>query len=278
VKPFKAGNYYGMGRLIENLATANGATWEVGKNLTYQISSNPKLDKVIPGGELKRTSVYIWLLRDLCNSIGVQRSTQYADDIGASLNPKRKLTYKMLGLLLRELDKHVRWDLEKELFMHIPSSRSEYYQNRKLLSRQSVTNFPSSVEEITEAGNCYAANCYTASVLHSMRSLEKPIHALGIKLNITLPKAIEVSQWGEIHREINNKVTALRMTPLTPARDEEIAFYSGLNLEFGYFNDVWRRFVAHARKSYDQPQALSAMQHVIAFIDKASADGLKELP
>ena len=167
--------------------------------------------------------------------------------------------------------------MEKELFMYIPSDRASYYHNETLLCREAMDNFPSAGEEIVLSGDCYAAGCWTASVSHSMRSLEKPIHAVADAIGgINLPRAIELSQWGEIHREIDNKVKQLRMIPLTAARDEEIAFYSHLNLEFGYFNDIWRRFVAHSRKSYDAPQAKSAMEHVIEFINSAARKGLKE--
>jgi hypothetical protein len=47
--------------------------------------------------------------------------------------------------------------------------------------------------------------------------------------------------------DVVREVVKLRGTPLTPQRDEDIAFYSTLNLEFGYFNDIWRRFVARRR-------------------------------
>jgi hypothetical protein len=109
--------------------------------------------------------------------------------------------------------------------------------------------------------------------------LEKPICSVADAIGgVNLPKGIELSTWGQIHREINNKVTSLRNAPHTVARDEEIAFYSILDLEFGYFNDIWRRFVAHSRESYDAPQAKSAMGHVAEFVGQAAKKGLKELP
>jgi hypothetical protein len=195
------------------------------------------------------------------------------------LNEQSDLTNRQIATLLRELDKNIRWDMEKEMFMYISPERAHYYHNEELLSSEATNNFQASAEEIILAGDCYAAGCWTASVMHSMRSLEKPIQAIADSIGgINIPKAIEVSTWGEIHREIDEKIKKLRGTPLTPSRDEEIAFYSSLNLEFGYFNDTWRRFAAHSRKSYDAPQAKSALQHVIAFIDQAAAKGLKETP
>jgi hypothetical protein len=86
----------------------------------------------------------------------------------------------------------------------------------------------------------------------------------------------QVSSWGKIHREIDNKVKQLRNVKHTSSRDADLAFFSEANMEFGYFKDAWRNFVAHSRKTYDSPQALSALQHVIKFIEGLSQKGLKE--
>jgi hypothetical protein len=115
--------------------------------------------------------------------------------------------------------------------------------------------------------------------MHAMRALEKPIHSVADAIGgINLPKDIELAQWGQIHGEIDKKIKMLRNSQHTSVRDQELAFYSELNLEFGYFNDVWRRFVAHSRQSYDELQAKSVMDHVSAFIDRAAKMGLSELP
>ena len=61
------------------------------------------------------------------------------------------------------------WDMEKEMFMYIPPERAHYYHNKNLLSPAAMSNFLNAGEEIVLAGDCFAAGCWTASVMHSMR-------------------------------------------------------------------------------------------------------------
>ena len=262
MEPFKADKFYSVGRYLEEVTC------------THDVEP---LDEPLIEIDKVRIQLALDAIGKQCKQIELVRATQYAWDIFQQFNQRKHFTRREIVTLLRELDKHIRWDMEKELFMYIPADRANYYHNSELLSSEAMNNFPDAGEEIMLSGDCYAAACWTASVAHSMRSLEKPIYAVADAIGgINLPKAIELSQWGEIHREIDNKVKALRMTPLSAVRDEEIAFYSTLNLEFGYFNDIWRRFVAHSRKTYDANQAKSAMGHVIAFIDSAAKRGLKQ--
>jgi len=277
MEPFHPHTFYNIGKLLEKLASEHGLVWRPGSAFYAEPARVPTLDEHISKQDREDLLLWVSAMADQTRTIGLGRATEYAEDILRQLNEYDALTNRQIATLLRELDKHIRWDMEKQMFMYISPERARYYHSNKLLSSQTMDGFPTAGEEIMLAGDCYAAGCWTASVMHSMRSLEKPIHAVADSIGgINLPKAIEVSTWGEIHREIDKKVQQLRQTPLTPARDEEIAFYSNLNLEFGYFNDIWRRFVAHSRKSYDASQAKSALQHVIAFADQAAAKGLKE--
>jgi hypothetical protein len=279
MEPFKAETFYKIGRLLEQLAAGHGSATDVGSQFYKRAIPNEALDDPLPENDKLSIQFNLMAIGKECERINLCRATQYGKDILRQFDMRRDWTYREIVSLLRELDKHIRWDMEKELFMYIPAERAQYYHNQALLSSQAMDNFPDAGEEIMLSGDCYAAGCWTASVTHSMRALEKPIHAVADAIGgVNLPKTIELSQWGEIHREIDNKVTKLRGAPLTSQRDEEIAFYSTLNLEFGYFNGIWRRFVAHSRKTYDSPQSKSAMAHVIAFVDTAAKKGLKQLP
>jgi hypothetical protein len=276
---FRASTFYLVGRIVENLASKHGLMWRLGEAFYAEPATVPTIDEKISQKDQETISMVLPNITDECRKIGLERATLYAEHVLQQLTDRGDLTNRQIGSLLIELDKHIRWDMEKETFMYVSPDRASYYHNKKLLSPESIASFPSATEEIILAGDCYAVACWTASVMHSMRSLEKPIYSVASAIGgINLSKEIEFSTWGKIHREIDANVQKLRNTAHTAARDEEIAFYSSLNLEFGYFNDVCRKFAAHSRKNYDALQAKSALQHVIAFIDQAAARGLKENP
>jgi hypothetical protein len=51
-----------------------------------------------------------------------------------------------------------------------------------------------------------------------------------------------------------------------------LEFYRGALGEFEAFKDTYRNNVMHVRKDYDEPQALSVMNHVREFILAAKID------
>ena len=56
-----------------------------------------------------------------------------------------------------------------------------------------------------------------------------------------------------------------------PSRDAALEFYRGALGEFEAFKDTYRNNVMHVRKAYDEPQALSVMNHVREFMIRLAA-------
>ena len=48
--------------------------------------------------------------------------------------------------------------------------------------------------------------------------------------------------------------------------------------EFRYFKDAWRNHAMHHREYYDEPQALSVLNHVREFMQHMVVSGFKETP
>jgi hypothetical protein len=208
----------------------------------------------------------------LCSEVNLRISSGYVSEIRNELEGMANCT---LAVKLNELHTVLVLELEKQLFMFLPPEEAKFYSKSNLLKPLASENFPSALNEITEAGSCYACGLSTASVFHSMRALEKPFQSLAKELRVQLSKEIEFSTWGELHLEIDKRIAVLRLQKRTKRRIEELTFYCQANLEFGYFKDAWRNFVMHAHKDYDGPQALSALNHVIAFVETL-ATRLKE--
>src|SRR5205085_5356579 len=107
---------------------------------------------------------------------------------------------------LRDLREAVERGLTKKIFMYLPASDAEYYDQEALFGQEVATKFPQANKEIKEAGNCYATGNYTASVFHLMRAVEHGARALVKRLKIRrgtgpddLPYPVELCDWGTIY-------------------------------------------------------------------------------
>jgi len=179
----------------------------------------------------------------------------------------RNLNRAHLDGLLGELHRNVTREANAHIFLEIEKDKTTFYKPISLLSEITRMRFPDSDRELRSAATSYAVGLSTACVFYSMRSLEKPIHALARNLRVKLSKHTELETWGNIHREITSKVESLRKLRHTKARDEQLRFYSNAGIEFGYLKDAWRNYVSHGRKSYEPMEALIALQHSMSFVE-----------
>jgi hypothetical protein len=249
MKPFHAVTYYTLGSLLTNMKVELAKTDRNSKLLKRKKTALPEL---------------LASISRICSEVHLEVSSDYVSEIRSELP---KIPNSTLAVKLNELQKVVVLELQKQLFMFLPPEEARFYDKGNLLKPIASENFPSALKEITEAGSCYACGLNTASVFHSMRAIEKPFQSLAKELRVVLSKDIELATWGDLYQGIDKKLGILRNQKHTKKRDEEPAFYCQANLEFGYFKDAWRNFMAHARKDYDGPQAVSVLNHVVAFVE-----------
>lgn len=214
--------------------------------------------------------------------LGLQRTVERVDRL-RTLKPELTSLSSLLHHL-RELDLALVHDLEERWFFYMPAEAVHYYNEKELFGEPVALNFPSTANDVREAGNCYATGCYTACVFHCMRVVEKGLHALVHHLNkqhnagIVFSKTVEETNWGnivgEIQLAVENPRRLQRLNPL-PTKDE-MRLYSSASKEFEYFMEAWRHDVSHSRRSYDEPSAESVMNHVKAFMSQLAIGGLQE--
>jgi hypothetical protein len=162
-------------------------------------------------------------------------------------------------------------ELKSKLFLHVPSSRSKWYEWDDILSDETKTAFPSAYNEIREAGNCFATARYTASVFHSMRAAEIGLRSLGKALNIEFPFPIELADWQNIIEKVEVEIKKMSQLPKSTQRDKDQQFYSEAAVHFRYFKDAWRIRVSHVRETYDEAQAYGVLNHACEFSDVLAA-------
>jgi hypothetical protein len=169
-------------------------------------------------------------------------------------------------------------ELRSILFTRIPSHVAQYYEWDGIITDAVVKAFPKASEEIQRGGTCLAVGLNTACVFHVMRAAEIGVRALGndLKIKIKSGKPIELAEWREILDGLATAVRDIENLPnSTPSKDADLLFYSEASAQFRFFKNGWRVRVAHARASYNEPQAIEAIDHVRSFFE-VLAPRLKE--
>lgn len=153
-------------------------------------------------------------------------------------------------------------ELRERLFMFIPKDQAPWYEKEDGFGMDVSKAFPLAVQDIKEAGTCYATGRYTACVFHSMRVVEHGLRALAKNVELSFG----VDQWYDIINKIEKEIKKAQSLTKSVEKSERLRFLSEAAKEFTYFKDGWRNYVSHNRANYDGPQALSALNHVSAFM------------
>ena len=181
------------------------------------------------------------------------------------------LTYRELSVAAENIHRIYQSELRKRLFLTVSSQRAKYFEKLDGLTDGASRAFPSSAPEIRDAGNCYALEQDTASVMHSMRALESPLCALAKEFNVDIGR----DQWHKIIANIENAIAGLSQASGVNWRNLQESYAPSCK-EFRYFKDAWRNHAMHAKLRYDSAEAKRALDHAVVFLEDLSRNGLHE--
>jgi hypothetical protein len=159
-------------------------------------------------------------------------------------------------------------DLKQHLFLLVPQPDRELYTAPEVSywTTRVVTAFADAHRDMKAAAQCTALGMWTASVFHSMRTVQYGLHKLADRLQVPLPKDIEVMQWGEILDAIEKRLRAMRQLTKTTELDAEIQFGTNASSHFWGIKEAWRNYVMHGRSTYDETEARTIMANVRAIM------------
>lgn len=177
--------------------------------------------------------------------------------------------------------KTLREAIESELcfrrFAFVPTDRSIRLDRVERDWSKALAHFPNAHEDVVAAVECYALDCNTASVFHSMRVAEYGLRALasapGIKRVGKQKHRLEYAEWGLILNEMNGKLKAVQQSQgRGPKKAAKLKFFADAHSHADHLNEIWRKDVAHARGPYNAPEALNALDRTGAFMELLSAN------
>jgi hypothetical protein len=152
-------------------------------------------------------------------------------------------------------------ELADSLFLLVPSEKSSYFQDEPLWGAEVADKFPKLVEDIQEAGKCFATARYTACVFHLMRVMEGAVQFLGGKLNINL---VREKNWHNILDEVDKAIK--NMNPKNSRQKAVRNKYSAASAYLRMVKDAWRNDVMHPKATYTEEEVERIFYNVQDFM------------
>jgi len=172
-----------------------------------------------------------------------------------------------LSLLLNELEMNLRNELKSHLFLSLRNEFRVIYDNPEGWYGEEVASvFPGAVDYMRDCGQCLALERWTASVFHAMAVLHFGLQDLAERLKVKFSQPFELMNWHNVLTEIEARIAVLQQKPKSLKKDAELERYSKAVIHFRYFKDAWRNHVSHARKRYDEQEAMRVAEHVRDFM------------
>jgi hypothetical protein len=201
-------------------------------------------------------------LTRLCTSMGLDhslRSVAKLEDNPPRTDRELAIYY---GMVMDELFTHK--------FFHIPAERAEYWSKPGIVSKEVREQFGEAASEMKAAGTAYACDLPTACVFHAMRAAEQAMRKIAAELGIELTQE---EQWKNVVDQIEAKARAIEGKQGYKGKKADQQFYSDAALQLGLMKDAWRNYTAHAKVTYQPPEALDIMQATCRFLDKVASRG-----
>jgi len=223
----------------------------------------------LDNGEREQIRTHLIKVWDVCNRLNLPISGDLISQRVDQSNGRAKIptTQAEFDLLIDT----VKTEIRKKLFLFVPQHVASYYEWDGIVSDKVIDAFPKASEEIRQGGTAFACGLNTACVFHAMRAAEIGIRAFANHLNVSLATPLELAEWQTILNAITAKIRDIENQPKdTPGRDDKLAFCSEAAAQFRFFKNGWRIRVAHARVTYNEPQAKEALDHVRSFFEALS--------
>lgn len=204
------------------------------------------------------------LMISLCRQAGLKTSARQLERLRDAVLSSN-CRYKALRDMLDTAHSVIRDELESNIFLYLPSERTEYYTEKNLFGEQVAEKFPSAIRDIEHAGKCLALGEATACVFHLMRVMEVGLKALARALRIPYAPS-----WESYLTQIKTKVGEKHKTKgIKWKRDEP--FFKEVLGDLLTVKIAWRNPTMHIVRSYDTEEAEEIFRAVRGFVKRLAA-------
>lgn len=172
--------------------------------------------------------------------------------------------------MIAELYNRMRDDLEGMLFLQVADAKADFYRQPSPLFGANVqAKFPSVIDEIAEAGMCYALDRPTASAFHSIRCLEAGIRALSRCLGIPDPTKGSDRSWAKMLNKIEKELDCRWPTSANRINGDG-RFFEEAYAVLSAMQNPYRNATMHLDQKYTPDEARHIFEVVKGFMIKLS--------
>lgn len=154
-------------------------------------------------------------------------------------------------VVMSDLQRSVERELRTTIFLYVEEGRREYFEGKHLFGESVSAAFPSTTDDIEEAGKCMALGRYTACAFHLMRVLEAGLRALGKSLNDDSLDPKRNPTWDRILKRCDKEIEKSPVDRSLGWREDQ-EFFSGVTATLRAVKDAWRNPVMHVEKKYSE--------------------------
>lgn len=166
---------------------------------------------------------------------------------------EQRCTYRELSGIADHLRDGIQDEFADVVLLWI--EEKEYYQQDELFGPKVGEHFKGAAFDIKEAGSCYAAGRYTASVYHLMRVVEFAKNSIAKRVDY--PDARP--NWDGVLNFIDAELKRER-DKMSELFKGDLEFIGGIAAHMRAVNIAWRRRVAHVERTYTQEEAKRILQ------------------
>jgi nucleoside diphosphate kinase len=214
----------------------------------------------IPDEEKTKYRLALAIVIQSCEEAGLNISAISFKNLWEEL-VKPECTRHSLSVLAHHVESNVWHELSDSLFLLVPSEKSSYFRDEPIWGAVVADKFPQLIEDIQEAGKCFATARYTACVFHLMRVMEGAVQYLGGKLKINL---VREKNWHNILDEVDKAIK--NMNPKNSKQKAIRNKYSAASAYLRMVKDAWRNDVMHPKATYTEEEAGRVFHNVKDFM------------
>jgi hypothetical protein len=209
-----------------------------------------------------------------CKKLDLTSTTDLISHIESEVQQKGNDDYTYADMLnhLNTLSFSFTTELRKNCCFRIAKEKDKYFQKDDLFGPEVSKAFGSCVDEIRNAGSCYALEQYEATAFHSMKVLERGLDILAKKFGVDF----SYTNWHNVIEQIEKHIKNMNSS-FGADWKEQRKFYSQAATHFMFLKDAWRNHVMHIRDvPYDEGRAFSVFSNVREFMQALAEGGLTE--
>lgn len=222
--------------------------------LAAMATTNPKLLEGTKIGPVSISDI-VSSIEIACSELGLDTTLGVIKSMKCAGVPIDKLFAQTVNFTFQS-------ELKNRIFLSMDAAKTKFFEYDGLDDFY-IVNFPEILHDIKYSRMCYALNCNTASVFHSMRAAEIIVQKLALKLNCKIINSnSEIIPWGNILSKIGKAKDQLNQSP-------EKDNWSKIHSLLYSLNRAYRTKTAHPVNSYDSSEALSIIEQTKGLMDEA---------